>query len=327
MYSYIIGKVKEINSNNIILECHNIGYLIYVPNPFSYKVDEEYKVYVYNKIAEDEYSLYGFKTRDEYELFLRLISVKGVGAKLALPILATGSIAGIVDAIDRENILYLTKFPKIGDKLARQIILDLKGKLNFEVSEELISDETEDLIDTLTALGYKTSEIKKVIGQIDKSLSLEEQVKEALKLLLKQVVMTKKGFTLVELLVVIVIIVIISAIGFGGITLLQKNVKEGLWEGKVDLILSGAKLYGEDYKYRLSETCVINEIEKNSCLTITVQDLIDNGYVSTDEVDDAGNKVIINEALDESDHNYYANHLEVYIYLENNIVYAQLENN
>ena len=185
MYSYIIGKVIENNSNNIVIECNKIGYLIYVPNPFSYKIGEEYKVYVYNKIGEDEYSLYGFKTKEEYELFLRLISVKGLGAKLALPILATGSIAGIVDAIDRENILYLTKFPKIGDKLARQIILDLKGKINIDVTEEIENDETEDLIDTLVALGYKQTEIKKVIGQIDRSNTLEEQVKEALKLLLK----------------------------------------------------------------------------------------------------------------------------------------------
>lgn len=185
MYSYIIGKVTDINSNNIILECNNIGYLIYVPNPFSYTIGEDYKVFVYNKIGEDEYSLYGFKTKEEYELFLKLISVKGLGAKLALPILATGSISGIVDAINRENVLYLTKFPKIGDKLARQIILDLKNKINIEVSEELEADETEDLIDTLVALGYKTSEIKKVISQIDKNNTLEEQVKEALKLLLK----------------------------------------------------------------------------------------------------------------------------------------------
>ena len=185
MYSYIIGKVIENNSNNIVIECNKIGYLIYVPNPFSYKIGEEYKVYVYNKISEDEYSLYGFKTKEEYELFLKLISVKGLGAKLALPILATGSIAGIVDAIDRENILYLTKFPKIGDKLARQIILDLKGKINIDVTDEIENDETEDLIDTLVALGYKQTEIKKVIGQINRSNTLEEQVKEALKLLLK----------------------------------------------------------------------------------------------------------------------------------------------
>ena len=185
MYSYIKGYVKELNSNNIIIECNNIGYLIYVPNPFSYEIDKEYKVYVYNKIAEDEYSLYGFKDLKEYGLFLKLISVKGLGVKLALPILATGSICGIIDAINRENVLYLTKFPKIGEKLARQIILDLKGKLDDYVGEDIGPDETEDLMETLTALGYKPTEIKKVIGQIDKSLSLEEQVKEALRLLLK----------------------------------------------------------------------------------------------------------------------------------------------
>ena len=184
MYSYIIGTITEINSNSIVIECGKIGYLIFVPNPFCYEIGNEYKVYVYNKIAEDEYSLYGFKEKEEYELFLKLISVKGLGAKLALPILATGSINGIVDAINRENILYLTKFPKIGEKLARQIVLDLKGKIDIEVSEEVV-DDTQDLIDTLSALGYKNAEIKKVISQIDKSNSLEEQVKEALKLLLK----------------------------------------------------------------------------------------------------------------------------------------------
>lgn len=185
MYSYFIGKVTEINSNSVILECNNIGYLIYVPNPFCYEIESTYKIYVYNKISEDEYSLYGFITKEEYELFLKLISVKGLGAKIALPIIATGSISGIIDAIDRENILYLTKFPKIGEKLARQIILDLKGKIDIEVSDEVMKDTSEDLIDTLSALGYKVTEIKKVLGKISKDLSLEDQVKEALKLLLK----------------------------------------------------------------------------------------------------------------------------------------------
>lgn len=184
MYSYIKGIITEINNNNVTLECNGIGFLIYVPNPFCYKINNEYKIYIYNKIAEDEYSLYGFKEKDEYELFLKLISVKGLGAKLALPILATGSITGIVDAINRENILYLTKFPKIGEKLARQIILDLKGKIDIEVTD-VNSTDTEDLIDTLVALGYKQTEIKKIINQINKDNTLEEQVKEALKLLLK----------------------------------------------------------------------------------------------------------------------------------------------
>ena len=74
-------------------------------------MDESYTIYTYNCVREDEYSLYGFKNKEELNLFLKLISVKGLGPKMALPMLATGSISGIVDAIDRENILYLKKFP------------------------------------------------------------------------------------------------------------------------------------------------------------------------------------------------------------------------
>jgi len=184
MFNYIKGIVTSYGPNYISLENNGVGFLIYVPNPYVYQENKEYKVYIYNHIREEEFTLYGFRSEQERDLFLRLINVKGVGPKLALPILAS-PVDGIYDAIERENILYLTKFPKIGDKLARQIILDLKGKINIEVSEELEADETEDLIDTLTALGYKSNEIRKIIGQVDKSNTLEEQVKEALKLLLK----------------------------------------------------------------------------------------------------------------------------------------------
>lgn len=183
MYGYIIGIVKEIESSYIILENNNIGYLIYVANPYSFQIDNTYKVYIYTQIKEDEHLLYGFKEKEEKELFLKLISVKGLGCKMALPILATGSISGIVDAIDRENILYLKKFPKIGDKVARQIILDLKGKLTMDLSN--VQNTNSELIDVLTSLGYKLPEIKKVIPNVKQDLSLEDQVKESLKLLLK----------------------------------------------------------------------------------------------------------------------------------------------
>ena len=183
MYSYIKGFVTEIGTNNIVVEASGIGFLIYVPNPFCYEENKEYKVYVYNKIGEDEYSLYGFKEKDEFELFLKLISVKGLGPKLALPILATGSISGIVDAINRENILYLKKFPKIGEKVAKQIILDLKGKLSK--TDSLVENTKEELIEVLKGLGYKEKDFKSIISKVDGTKSIEEQVKEALKLLLK----------------------------------------------------------------------------------------------------------------------------------------------
>ena len=183
MYGYIRGIVTEIESSYIILENNNIGYLIYVANPYSFQIDNEYKVYTYTQIKEDEHLLYGFKEKEEKELFLKLISVKGLGCKMALPILATGSINGIADAIDRENILYLKKFPKIGDKVARQIILDLKGKLT--VRGNIPVNNNNELVDVLLSLGYKNPEIKKVIPNVKQDLSLEDQVKEALKLLLK----------------------------------------------------------------------------------------------------------------------------------------------
>lgn len=183
MYSYIKGIVTLIESNYIVLDNNGIGYLIYTPNPYSFKENEETLVWIYQNIREDEMTLYGFKTKEENDLFLKLIEVKGLGCKMALPMLATGSISGIVDAIERENILYLKKFPKIGDKVAKQIILDLKGKLNNNIT--ISKDSNEEVIEALKGLGYKQADIVKVLPKVNSNETLEQQIKEALKLLLK----------------------------------------------------------------------------------------------------------------------------------------------
>ena len=184
MYSYIKGIVTETEANYIVIETGGVGYFIFVPNPFAFTVNEEAKVYVYNHIREDENSLYGFKTKEEKELFLKLLNVKGVGPKLVMPMLATGSVNGIIDAIDRENILYLKKFPKVGDKVARQIILDLKGKL-AQSTTDIMTGGFEELVSVLEGLGYKTNDIKKILPNMDSNKEIESQVKDALKLLLK----------------------------------------------------------------------------------------------------------------------------------------------
>ncbi len=183
MYEYIKGKIVDQQSNYIVVENNGIGYLIYVPNPYSFELDKEYTIYTYQYVREDEISLYGFKLFEEKELFLKLINVKGLGCKMALPMLATGSISGITDAIERENILYLKKFPKIGDKVARQIILDLKGKFDTNVSST--NNNCEELVEVLKGLGYKQADINKVLPSIKSDWNIEDQVKEALKLLLK----------------------------------------------------------------------------------------------------------------------------------------------
>ncbi len=187
MFDYIKGIITDIKNNSIVVENNKIGYLVYVSNPYSFEINEEYKVYIYQQITDDSNLLYGFKTLEEKNFFLKLISVKGLGCKMALPILAVGSIEGIMDAIERENILYLKKFPKIGDKLAKQIVLDLKGKLEIiglGITDEVVETENE-LKEVLLGLGYKEKEIKPILARININLSIEEQVKEALKLLLR----------------------------------------------------------------------------------------------------------------------------------------------
>lgn len=182
MYSYIKGIVIENSSSSVVIDNNGIGYNIFVSNPYAYTIGNEEIIYLYNHIREDENTLYGFKTKEEKDLFLRLINVKGLGPKVALPMFATGSVTGIIDAIDRENIVYLTKFPKVGDKLARQIILDLKGKLT---KSETVVGESNELVAVLESLGYKTVDIKKVLPHINTSDTIENQIKEALKLMLR----------------------------------------------------------------------------------------------------------------------------------------------
>lgn len=179
MYEYISGIISRIETSYVVLENNGIGYLIYVANPYSYKLEENVKIYIYQHIREDENTLYGFKSSLEKELFLKLIGVKGLGCKMALPMLSV-DLNNIENAIETENIDYLKKFPKIGDKVARQIILDLKGKLNTGgISNNLI-----ELEETLKALGYKSTDINKILPKITET-EIEKQLKEALKLLLK----------------------------------------------------------------------------------------------------------------------------------------------
>lgn len=179
MYDYICGEIKEIEASSVTIENQKIGYLIYVANPYAYTIHTEYKIYIYEQVREDELTLYGFMSKKERDLFLRLIDVKGLGCKMALPMLA-GNIDETIDAIESENITYLKKFPKIGDKVARQIILDLKGKL---VSSTSVAHDFTELKETLKALGYKPSDIEKILPKIT-AKETKEQIKEALKFML-----------------------------------------------------------------------------------------------------------------------------------------------
>lgn len=179
MYNYFKGKIIEVNSNNIVVDVNNIGYELIVPNPFTYQEGNDDIIYTYLHVREDIMCLYGFKTSNEKEFFMKLLSVKGIGPKSALAILASGNVSDISNAIESGDDARLTKFPGIGPKAAKQIVLDLKGKL--VISDEVVSnDKYEDVIEALLALGYKRKEIEKHVSKLESGLSESEAIKAVL---------------------------------------------------------------------------------------------------------------------------------------------------
>jgi len=185
MYAYLFGQVKKIQSELIIIENNQIGYKILTPNPYSFVLDEHILVYLHLYIREDAHELYGFKAEQEKDLFERLISVTGIGPKSACAILATGDVGNVVSAIERGDVNYLTKFPKVGPKTAQQIILDLKGKLK-QMDTTPINLALDEACEALKALGYKDKEIKRVVKLIgDRTLTTQEYITKALNLMLK----------------------------------------------------------------------------------------------------------------------------------------------
>ncbi len=185
MYSYFKGEITEITSNHITCEVAGVGYLIKVPNPYAFPLNSNVTVYVHHHVKEDAIELYGFLTKDERTAFEKLISVKGLGPKGALAILASTTPQEMVIAIENAEAKFFSKFPGIGTKLSQQIILDLKGKLDFSDSPSALDPRIEETGLALKSLGYSNSEIKNVLKKLklEPNTTLSDAVKMALKLL------------------------------------------------------------------------------------------------------------------------------------------------
>lgn len=196
MIEYVAGRVVRAEGDTITVEVGGIGYLIYCANPFVFQLNEENTVYTYQYVREDILRLYGFKSRKERELFERLLQVSGIGPKGALAILAAGAPLQVVEAVENENEAFLVKFPGVGKKTARQMILDLKGKLQDIIGEEgflaapsasgpLFDQPLEEALEALRALGYGEKEIQKVKPKLAKEqMSADEYVRKALQWML-----------------------------------------------------------------------------------------------------------------------------------------------
>lgn len=198
MIAYLIGTVAEVSEDNIVIEMNGMGFNVRVPYGYGFRVGSEIKVYTYTYVKEDAFQLFGFDTKDQLELFKKLITVNGIGPKGALAILSVMSANDLRFAIYSQDASAIAKAPGIGKKTAERVILDLKDKVKLENINELPGQLTgspemtehfdaarKDAIDALAALGYGVSEAAKAVSRVTvtEETTAEEILKNALKFL------------------------------------------------------------------------------------------------------------------------------------------------
>lgn len=190
MYYSISGKCEAIMPDAIAVVNHGVGYHIFTPEPYTFEVGSEVKMYTYVHVREDVLQIFGFETEAKKNIFLQLLSVKGVGPKVALTMLAATTSSHLQDAIVAGDVTFLKKIPGIGPKAAAQIVLDLQNKMakmiQPGIQQKIVAAQiNEDGKEALLSLGYNEKELDKVLPEIDATLEVGQYIKQALAKLLK----------------------------------------------------------------------------------------------------------------------------------------------
>lgn len=206
MIDFLIGPVVHIESEYAVLNVRDIGYRVFMPNPYAFAGKEgPVTVYIHHHVREDAILLYGFESREQQTLFRKLLDVSGIGPRVALGVLSAGKPETIVSSIQTENLGFLTKLPGIGKKTAQRMVLDLKDKLGAMAGSEIglldaftagnaASDAAGQGADTawgeareaLASLGYTAAELDKAWNGLKESVTAEETVDSLMKRALQQ---------------------------------------------------------------------------------------------------------------------------------------------
>ena len=189
MIAFVNGVVRIIRSDRVVLDVHGVGYEVYLANALSQKMGDELFLYTYQHVREDAILLFGFLKEEDYEVFMRLINVKGIGPKTSQTMLSVCSGKEMIEAIENDDIKKLKSLPGIGAKTAGQIVLDLKGKfVSLETSDGATSNPVWGQVqDALLSLGYKTNQLTTIKKELENTeLGEDEMLRQALILLAKR---------------------------------------------------------------------------------------------------------------------------------------------
>lgn len=201
MYAYLKGTIEEITEDNLVLEVNQIGYNVRISARTANALGDIgsfAKIYTYTLVREDAFYLYGFLTRDDLEIFKKLITVNGIGPKGGLAILSVMSADELRFAIVAGDAKAIARAPGVGTKTAERVILDLKDKISLEdtlvpkengvsaaLSDQEAGNGKNEAIEALTALGYSATDALRAVKQVKAAEgdSVEDILKAALKYL------------------------------------------------------------------------------------------------------------------------------------------------
>ena len=200
MIARISGTLIFKSADHVIVDANGIGYRIFVPLTTFYElpeVSQSVTLYIHTNVKQDAISLFGFYSNEEKDIFQLMISVTGIGPRLAINILSGISAEALVKAVSQGNLNRLVGIPGVGKKMAERMILELKDKVIRFISEEVApgagdglkenEQVKEDALSALINLGYKSNAargvIDKVVNEFSDPVTLDALLKESLKIL------------------------------------------------------------------------------------------------------------------------------------------------
>ena len=180
MIARLRGTVAARSPAGLLIDVGGVGYLVAATPRVTGRVGEEVTVEIHTHVREDALQLYGFASTDERDLFELLLGVSGIGPKVALAIVSGSPPAELRRAIARDDLARFEAIPGIGRKTAQRVVLELKDKLGTPELGATVGAGFE-ARDALVALGWNVIDADRALGEIDDSLSTEEQVRQALR--------------------------------------------------------------------------------------------------------------------------------------------------
>jgi len=184
------GKIAQKHNDMVVLECGGVGYGLFVDFEDYGALQKEHitKLYVYEHIRENSHDLFGFRAPETKALFEQLLSVNGVGPKMALAILSVANVAQVKQAIASGDTKFISQAVGVGKRVAERVVVDLKDKVGMVAADDATgflaipaANPNDEALQGLIALGYSVQDAAEALKNIDVKLPTQDRIKQALK--------------------------------------------------------------------------------------------------------------------------------------------------